>query len=139
MGKGQAKGKVRSAPRTGNTHAITSGMQTHNPPSPMLIASRYAPALAQGDLEKRKGLPVSPYMDRESSSAARFQVALIDYCINPVFVALTRLFPEMQVWLPLPSPPPHTAFILLNLLPHLWWPVRAATVGEASSVASQNS
>ncbi|KAJ4458598.1 putative 3'; 5'-cyclic-nucleotide phosphodiesterase regA [Paratrimastix pyriformis] len=53
----------------------------------------------QGDMERKKGLPVSPYMDRGSSTAARFQVSLIDYCISPTFAALTKLLPELQVYL----------------------------------------
>ncbi|KAJ4458763.1 putative 3'; 5'-cyclic-nucleotide phosphodiesterase regA [Paratrimastix pyriformis] len=78
-----------------------------NPSKPWPIAKRWSELNAreffeQGDMERKKGLPVSPYMDRGSSTAARFQVSLIDYCISPTFAAPDQAPPGA----PGPAPPP---------------------------------
>lgn len=39
----------------------------------------------QGDLEKSKGLPVSPFMDRETPHVARAQVGFINFLVKPMF------------------------------------------------------
>lgn len=42
----------------------------------------------QGDLEREKGLLVTPIMDRRSANAARVQVGFIDVITRPLFLSL---------------------------------------------------
>ena len=43
---------------------------------------------AQGDLEREKGLPVTPIMDRTSANTARVQLGFIDVITRPLFLSL---------------------------------------------------
>lgn len=48
---------------------------------------------AQGDQEKKEGLPVSPNMDRETTSQAQLSLNFTDFIVAPLMVALTNLVP----------------------------------------------
>lgn len=40
---------------------------------------------AQGDMERDRGLPVSPFMDRNNCTLMKQQLGFIDYIVNPLF------------------------------------------------------
>lgn len=50
-----------------------------------LIMSEF---MSQGDMEKKLGIPVSPYMDRDNQNVPSCQTGFIDYVVQPLFVAL---------------------------------------------------
>lgn len=53
----------------------------------------------QGDEEKKRGLPVAPFMDRELTNVFKMTYSFIDYAARPLFTALMGLFPPVQEWL----------------------------------------
>lgn len=53
----------------------------------------------QGDLERRNELPVSPNMDRDSSSQAQIALDFDEYIVRPFFEALASFFPDASVFL----------------------------------------
>ena len=57
----------------------------------------------QGDRERSKGLPISPMMDRESTSTALSQINFIEFVIAPLYVQFAAIFPS-------------TAFLLARLI-----------------------
>jgi hypothetical protein len=52
---------------------------------------------AQGDEEKRLGLPVSPFMDREKPNLPKSQIGFIDYIAKPLYECLVQFDPKLQV------------------------------------------
>lgn len=52
----------------------------------------------QGEREKEAGLPVSNFMDRETTNIAKCQIGFINVLVNPLFTALTDFLP-LQVCL----------------------------------------
>jgi hypothetical protein len=44
----------------------------------------------QGEHEKRRGLPVSPFMDRATCVVAKSQAGFIDYLVLPLFEAFCK-------------------------------------------------
>jgi len=68
---------------------------------PFSIAKRWAEILCseffhQGDLERQKGLPVSPLMDRENVVLAQMQLGFINSIAIPIFQLLSSYFPELK-------------------------------------------
>eukprot|EP00842_Homolaphlyctis_polyrhiza_P004631 jgi/Hompol1/5169/HPOL_004197-RA len=55
-----------------------------------LISSEF---YRQGDMEKKLGLPVSPYMDRDNVNVPSSQIGFIDYVVMPLFEALDKYQP----------------------------------------------
>eukprot|EP00727_Mastigamoeba_balamuthi_P009964 m51a1_g5590 putative camp phosphodiesterase (857) ;mRNA; f:646363-649551 len=53
--------------------------------------------LRQGDEEKRLGLPVSPYMDRNDTDQVKMSLNFVDFIGLPLFNSLARVFREMQI------------------------------------------
>lgn len=51
--------------------------------------------LAQGDLERAAGLPVSPNGDRNTMHQATLSLNFIDFIVAPLFVSLRRLLPTL--------------------------------------------
>lgn len=51
---------------------------------------------AQGDLEKEKGLPVSPLCDRLTNSRADSQIGFTTFIILPTFEVVGKLIPRVQ-------------------------------------------
>jgi hypothetical protein len=51
--------------------------------------------LKQGDEEKRCGLPVSPYMDRNDTDQVKMSVNFIDFIGLPLFNAIAAVFTEL--------------------------------------------
>jgi class 3 adenylate cyclase len=49
----------------------------------------------QGDLEKQEGLPISPNMDRLTTSQDELSVNFIDFIVAPYFFSLTNIFPKL--------------------------------------------
>ncbi|XP_068127152.1 high affinity cGMP-specific 3',5'-cyclic phosphodiesterase 9A [Hyperolius riggenbachi] len=52
----------------------------------------------QSDLEKTEGLPVTPYMDRETVTKAISQKTFIQFLLLPLCKALCEIFPELKAW-----------------------------------------
>jgi len=50
----------------------------------------------QSDLEKQKGLPVLPHMDREKVKLADAQVGFISFVLIPLYTALAQLLPNVK-------------------------------------------
>jgi len=48
----------------------------------------------QGDRERVKGLPISPMMDRESTSMALSQINFMEFVIAPLYVQFAAVFPS---------------------------------------------
>lgn len=51
----------------------------------------------QGDQEKLHGLPISPLMDRNSSTKSNSQLGFINYVLLPLVKPLEKLFPQIHV------------------------------------------
>lgn len=51
---------------------------------------------AQGDLEKKNGLPVSPLCDRETTFRPQSQIGFIKFVIIPTFTVLADFIPEVN-------------------------------------------
>jgi hypothetical protein len=48
---------------------------------------------AQGDEEKKRGVPISPMCDRSSTDITCMQLGFIDFVISPLYMALFKMFP----------------------------------------------
>ncbi|KAK1876483.1 High affinity cGMP-specific 3'5'-cyclic phosphodiesterase 9A [Dissostichus eleginoides] len=72
-----------------------------NEARPMSVAEPWLDCLLQeffnqSDTEKLKGLPVTPFMDREKVSKPSSQTSFIGFVLLPLFSELTKLFPCLQ-------------------------------------------
>lgn len=52
--------------------------------------------VVQSDTEKLKGLPVTPFMDRDKVSKPSSQTNFIRFVLLPLFSELTKLFPCLE-------------------------------------------
>jgi len=55
--------------------------------------------LQQGDEEKKNGLPVSPYMDRDSTDQVRMSINFVDFIGLPLFGAIAKAFPDVKFFM----------------------------------------
>jgi len=72
-----------------------------NPGKPFEIAKYWATMVqeeffGQGDLEKEKEIPISPFMDREKPALPKMQINFIDYLVAPLFGSLREVLPKLQ-------------------------------------------
>ncbi|XP_069377356.1 high affinity cGMP-specific 3',5'-cyclic phosphodiesterase 9A-like isoform X1 [Paralichthys olivaceus] len=72
-----------------------------NEARPMAVAEPWLDCLLQeffhqSDTEKQKGLPVSPFMDRDKVSKPSSQTNFIRFVLLPLFSELTKLFPCLE-------------------------------------------
>ncbi|KAJ0062579.1 hypothetical protein NL108_017839 [Boleophthalmus pectinirostris] len=72
-----------------------------NEARPMSVAEPWLDRLLQeffnqSDLEKRRGLPVTPFMDRDKVSKPSSQTNFIRFVLLPLFLELIKLFPSLQ-------------------------------------------
>ncbi|XP_051913411.1 high affinity cGMP-specific 3',5'-cyclic phosphodiesterase 9A-like isoform X2 [Hippocampus zosterae] len=72
-----------------------------NEARPMAVAEPWLVCLLQeffnqGDTEKLKGLPVTPFMDRDKVSKPSSQTSFIRFLLLPLFTELTKLFPCLE-------------------------------------------
>jgi hypothetical protein len=72
-----------------------------NPGKPFEIAKYWANMVqeeffGQGDIEKEKAFPVSPFMDREKPALPKMQINFIDYLVAPLFGTMKQLLPRLQ-------------------------------------------
>eukprot|EP01112_Ceratiomyxa_fruticulosa_P016098 TRINITY_DN482_c0_g1_i1.p1 TRINITY_DN482_c0_g1~~TRINITY_DN482_c0_g1_i1.p1 ORF type:complete len:634 (+),score=133.81 TRINITY_DN482_c0_g1_i1:993-2894(+) len=51
---------------------------------------------SQGDLEKQKGLPISPFMDRTSVDQVKMTLNFIDFMVAPVLKSLAKVIPSVS-------------------------------------------
>lgn len=68
---------------------------------------------AQSDTEKLKGLPVTPFMDRDKVSKPSSQTNFIRFVLLPLFTELTKLFPCLEVKY-------HSCFTLYDTIQTKW-------------------
>uniref|UniRef100_A0A3B5A3M4 PDEase domain-containing protein n=1 Tax=Stegastes partitus TaxID=144197 RepID=A0A3B5A3M4_9TELE len=73
-----------------------------NEARPMAVAEPWLDCLLQeffnqSDTEKLKGLPVTPFMDRDKVSKPSSQTNFIRFVLLPLFSELTKLFPCLEV------------------------------------------
>eukprot|EP01116_Phalansterium_solitarium_P005392 TRINITY_DN1697_c0_g1_i2.p1 TRINITY_DN1697_c0_g1~~TRINITY_DN1697_c0_g1_i2.p1 ORF type:complete len:1161 (-),score=425.01 TRINITY_DN1697_c0_g1_i2:361-3843(-) len=60
--------------------------------------------LQQGDAEKDRSFPVSPFMDRDNSDQAKMSLGFIDFMVSPLLASLKKVIPEIEpMWLNLRS------------------------------------
>lgn len=52
---------------------------------------------SQGDLERMRGLPVSPFMDRAQENQPQTSINFIDFIVAPLQAAIVRAFPSLGV------------------------------------------
>lgn len=52
--------------------------------------------LSQGDLEKKHGLPISPFMNRDDTNQAKMSLNFIDYVVSPLFNGIAKAFSELK-------------------------------------------
>ena len=50
----------------------------------------------QGDVERARGLPVSPLCDRSQANVPSAQLGFIEFCVEPVFKPLSKFFAIQQ-------------------------------------------
>eukprot|EP00980_Cylindrotheca_fusiformis_P016252 scaffold4829_cov129-Cylindrotheca_fusiformis.AAC.12 len=50
----------------------------------------------QGDEEKKRGLPVSPLCDRDSTERAESQIGFIEYVVMPAFRVMAKFIPRVE-------------------------------------------
>ncbi|EIE22231.1 HD-domain/PDEase-like protein, partial [Coccomyxa subellipsoidea C-169] len=72
-----------------------------NAVKPIAIAQKWANRVLeefflQGDQERAQGLPVSPLMDRHTTSLAISQINFIEFVVAPLFHQVGRVFPELR-------------------------------------------
>ncbi|XP_042372960.1 high affinity cGMP-specific 3',5'-cyclic phosphodiesterase 9A-like, partial [Plectropomus leopardus] len=72
-----------------------------NETRPMAVAEPWLDCLLQeffnqSDTEKLKGLPVTPFMDRDKVSKPSSQTKFIRFVLLPLFTELTKLFPCLE-------------------------------------------
>eukprot|EP00727_Mastigamoeba_balamuthi_P001337 m51a1_g1120 putative abc transporter permease (1044) ;mRNA; r:178759-183175 len=53
----------------------------------------------QGEAEKRLGLPVSPFMDKETTNIAKMQATFLEFIARPVAEGVVKVVPKAQVLL----------------------------------------
>lgn len=74
-----------------------------NEARPMDVAEPWLDCLLQefyeqSDVEKLLGLPVTPFMDRDKVSKPSSQCSFIGFVLLPLFEAVGKLFPELEVY-----------------------------------------
>eukprot|EP01107_Rhizomastix_libera_P018616 TRINITY_DN982_c0_g1_i1.p1 TRINITY_DN982_c0_g1~~TRINITY_DN982_c0_g1_i1.p1 ORF type:complete len:695 (-),score=239.68 TRINITY_DN982_c0_g1_i1:155-2209(-) len=52
--------------------------------------------LVQGDQEKKLGIPVSPFMDRNNTDEAKLNTNFATFMVKPLFVALAKFIPVLS-------------------------------------------
>ena len=67
-----------------------------NPTKPFKVYEKWVHRVmsefwAQGDEERRLGLKISPFMDRQNKQVAKCQVGFIQFIVRPLFDAFTEL------------------------------------------------
>ncbi|XP_034038035.1 high affinity cGMP-specific 3',5'-cyclic phosphodiesterase 9A-like [Thalassophryne amazonica] len=72
-----------------------------NEARPMAVAERWLDRLLQeffnqSDCEKLKGLPVTPFMDRDKVSKPSSQTGFICFVVLPLFIEVIKLFPCLE-------------------------------------------
>lgn len=81
---------------------IIKGADISNPTRRLDLAQQWAlsfleESFSQGDEEKKRGIPVSPFCDRESSSKiGQCQVSFIDVVCKPLYTAFNE-FADIHV------------------------------------------
>lgn len=51
----------------------------------------------EGDVEKARGIPVSPYMDRDDSDQVKLTLNFIDFIVLPLYKKLAKAFPQIDI------------------------------------------
>jgi hypothetical protein len=77
-----------------------------NPARPFDICKKWSDCVGeeffnQGAEEKKRSLPISPNMDRESSNQIKTQIGFAGVIVRPFFECLAALFPKIQIFITL--------------------------------------
>eukprot|EP00854_Cymbomonas_tetramitiformis_P007663 gene7663-9127_t len=96
---GEGEGAAGELERRRLLDLILHAADISNPCKPFEIAQQWVDRVfeeffAQGDLERSKGLSVSPNMERASTSKAQAQVSFIEGVVAPLWANVAILFPE---------------------------------------------
>ena len=72
-----------------------------NPTKPLVIYKEWSQRCVeeffqQGDLERKKGLPISFNCDRKAVSLPQSQLGFIDVIVSPLFTVLNEYFPQLS-------------------------------------------
>ncbi|GMH46197.1 hypothetical protein BSKO_14165 [Bryopsis sp. KO-2023] len=72
-----------------------------NPVKPLEICKKWADRVLgeffrQGDLEREKGLSISPMCNRETTSKAASQINFIEFIVAPLYFHVAKIFPELS-------------------------------------------
>jgi len=70
-----------------------------NPARPWNLYARWIPRIfrefhGQGDEERRLGMPISPFMDREHQSTNKTQIGFIKYVVKPLYDLILKIAPD---------------------------------------------
>lgn len=73
-----------------------------NPARPSELCNKWAARVMeefyrQGDEERRKGMPVSAFMDRVKPAEAKCQIGFIDFIVGPLYEVWANFLPEMAI------------------------------------------
>lgn len=71
-----------------------------NPIRPLPLATYWSDMIQeenflQGEHERRLGLPISPFMDRENPLREKMGVSFLDYIVMPLFSAVAKVLPSI--------------------------------------------
>eukprot|EP00727_Mastigamoeba_balamuthi_P014520 m51a1_g9693 putative 3 -cyclic-nucleotide phosphodiesterase (132) ;mRNA; r:1362424-1362819 len=75
--------------KTADISNITKSTDTYKRWTGMLLEEMWL----QGDAEREKGIPVSPFMDRGSCDIQKSQRAFVDFVAVPLFSSYSKLVP----------------------------------------------
>jgi hypothetical protein len=70
-----------------------------NPARPWGLYAKWVPLIlrefySQGDQERERGLPISPFMDREHQSTNKTQIGFIKYVVKPLYDLVIKIAPR---------------------------------------------
>jgi len=83
-------------------NALLHACDISNPAKPWHLQRKWSDAvlaefLHQGDMERQRGLPISPNCDRTNTDQSSLSIGFIDFIVAPIFVSLRNLLPEVRV------------------------------------------
>jgi class 3 adenylate cyclase/GNAT superfamily N-acetyltransferase len=94
--------ELADADRTIIFNVILHACDISNPAKLWPVQKRWSDAVlqeffAQGDLEKKQGLQVSPNMDRDTTEQPNLSINFIDFIVAPLFVSVRQLLSNVDI------------------------------------------
>eukprot|EP00238_Polyblepharides_amylifera_P008734 CAMPEP_0196575730 /NCGR_PEP_ID=MMETSP1081-20130531/5149_1 /TAXON_ID=36882 /ORGANISM="Pyramimonas amylifera, Strain CCMP720" /LENGTH=942 /DNA_ID=CAMNT_0041894123 /DNA_START=301 /DNA_END=3129 /DNA_ORIENTATION=+ len=92
---------VESKDRMFILNCLVHSADISNPVKPYEIYDKWAHCVleeffSQGDQERSRNMPISPMMDRDTTSMPLSQVNFIEFVVAPLYTAMCKLFPELK-------------------------------------------